>query len=253
MRNSNFLVTAIVGVTLGLGFVSNMSSAHAGSLIPQKEGEIKTNLGCIASSCIDTSKDLGYSVTSLGYEDSEGNQYKASRLFVDKTNTQNNWGFGIKFGKKDAGTNTTENQYWFRPVAVDKKGNAVEKGQLEVGRFQFDFGKVFSEITLNLFDVEDAFKTGVLAINGQKVSQLLNAGADGNTQSITLKNVSSFVLQMGYRGPDSVFAKNGTGDGVSLSGLKTVPEPGNVASLGALAVVGILALRQRKKLSQQAS
>jgi hypothetical protein len=245
MRNSNFLVAAIVGATLGLGFVSNMSSAQAGSLIPQKEGEIKTNLGCIASTCIDTSAEFGYSVTSLGYEDSAGNQYAASRLFVDSRKTANNWGFGINFGKTDAGTNTAENEYWFRPVAAN-----IESGQLEVGRFQFDFGKVFSEVTLSLFDIEDAFKSGVLEINGQKVSELLNAGPDGNTQFITMKNVSSFVLQMGYRGSGSGFT---TGDGVSLSGIKAVPEPGNVASLGALALAGTLALRQRKKLSEEAS
>ncbi|MFH7025802.1 MAG: LEVG family PEP-CTERM protein [Heteroscytonema crispum UTEX LB 1556] len=251
MQKSKFLVTAIVGATLGLGFVSNMSSAQAGSLIPQKEGEIKTNLGCIASTCIDTFKEFGYTVTSLGYEDSKGKKYGASRLFVDNKTTANNWGFGINFSKKDAGTNAAENQFWLRPVAVGKNGNAVENGQLEVGRFMFDFGKMFSEVTLSLFDVEDAFKTGVLEINGNKASELLAAGPDGSTQFITLKNVSSFVLQMGYRGSDSVFA--GTGDGVNLSGIKTVPEPGNVASLSALAVVGMLALRQRQKLSQQAS
>jgi hypothetical protein len=251
MHKSNFLMTTIVGATLGLGFVSNMSSAHAINLIPQKEAEIKTNLGCIASSCIDTSTEFGYSVTSLGYEDSAGKKYAASRLFIDNSKTTNNWGFGINFGKTDAGTNTTENQYWFRPVAVDSKGKAVEKGQLEVGRFKFDFGKMFSEVTLKLFDVEDAFKTGILEINGQKVSQLLDKGPDGNTQFLNLKNVSSLVLQMGYRGSDSVFAN--TGDGVRLTGIQAVPEPGNVASLGVLGIVGAIALRQRKKLSQEAN
>jgi hypothetical protein len=249
MRNSNVLMTAIVATTLGLGFVSNMSSAHAGNLIPQQEGEICTNI--TTSNCINTSNQFGYTVTSLGYEDSAGKKYQPSRLFIDNSKTENNWGSGIKFGKTDAGTNTQENQFWFRPVAVGSNGAAVEKGQLEVGRFKFDFGRTLTELTLNLFDVEDAFKTGILEINGQSVSQLLDKGPDGNTQFITLKNVSSLVLQMGYRGADSRWAS--TGDGVRLTGLQSVPEPGNVASLGALAFVGAIALRQRKKLSQEAN
>ncbi|MFH7028414.1 MAG: LEVG family PEP-CTERM protein [Heteroscytonema crispum UTEX LB 1556] len=253
MTKLNIVAKLLTVSTLGFGLVGGMQNAQAINLVPQKEGEIKTNLACIASRCIDTSSELGYTVTSLSYSNSSNsNTYAPSRLFVDDRKTGNNWGFGINFGTTDAGTNPAKDQYWFRPVALDKNGNAVENGQLEVGRFKFDFGKIFSEVTLNLFDVEDTLKTGIFEINGNPVQQLVaSAGLadNGTTKFITLKNVSSFVIQAGYRGSDSVFPK--TGDGVAIQAT-AVPEPTVTASLGALAVVGMLGLRKRKQVSPTA-
>ncbi|MBD2772802.1 LEVG family PEP-CTERM protein [Iningainema tapete] len=256
MRNIKVVVATIFS-TMGLG-LAVMPAAHAASLIPQQEGEVKlTNVSCVASTCIDVEKDMGFKVTSLGYDfDSKGPQYGLSRLFVDKSATANDWGFGIKFGQQDAGTNTASNQFWYRPVAYQAAtansaptGNSTpaEGSQLEIGRFKFELGNIFSEVKIDFFDVEDG-GTGILEVNGTPVQQLLAAGPDSNIQSLTLKNVSSFVVQMGKPGPDSIFKQ--TGDGVRLSGLTvgaTVPEPGTVMSLGALAVVGVFGLRRGKK------
>jgi hypothetical protein len=256
MTKLNIVAKLLTVSTLGFGLIGGMQNAQAGSivnLVPQKEGEIQTNLGCLGGSvtCI-TEQELGYKITSLGYSDSQNKQYVPSRLFVDNRTTANNWGFGINFGTTDAGTNTPANQYWFRPVALDKKGKPVENGQLEVGKFKFDFGKTYSEVTLSLFDVEDTLKTGILEINGisgPSVKQLLTSAGladNGTTKFITLKNVSSFVIQAGYRGSDSVFAK--TGDGVAIQAV-AVPEPGVTASLGALAMIGMLGVRKSKKVN----
>ncbi|MBW4666406.1 MAG: LEVG family PEP-CTERM protein [Cyanomargarita calcarea GSE-NOS-MK-12-04C] len=255
MRNFNFVAVAILG-TIGSYLVGGMSSAHAANLIPQSEGEIKTNLGCLTSSCIDTQQELGYTVTSLDYTDSTGQtKYKASRLFSDNRTTANTYGSEINFKMVDEGTNSKTTNFWLRPVAVDEQGNAVEDGRLEVGRFKFDFGKVFSQVQLSLFDVEDTLRTGILEINGKSIKELLTSAGtpdDGSTKFLTLKDVSSFVVQIGYRGADSIWGEK-TGDGVYLSGAKTVPEPGSIVGLGALGMVAMFGLRQRKKVSKLAS
>lgn len=260
MHKFNFVAATILGASLSLGVAGGMPTAHAGTLIPQEEGEVKlTNVECIASTCIDTQASYGYKVTSLGYDyDPQNPNFGLSRLFVDKNSTVNNWGFGISFKSQDAGTNPANGEYWFRPVAyyasqaeAQPTGAATpaEGGQLEIGRFKFEFAQTLSELTLGFFDIEDANRTGILEVNGIPVEQLLAAGPDGNMQSLTLKNVSSFVLQLGNPGPDSKFKE--TGDGVRLSGLTaSTPEPGTVVSLGALAVAGMFGLRQRRKVSQ---
>lgn len=250
MQKFNAVAATIVGTTLSLGLAAGMPAAHAVSLIPQKEGEIKlTNLECVASTCIDTSTELGYKVTSLEYgADKDGKKYSLSRLFVDQRNTENNWGFGIKFGKKDAGTNTVENQYWLRPVAYGTDGKTIEDGQLEVGRFLIEFDPTLSDVTLDFFDVEVSSLSGILEVNGQSVNNLLQAGPNDGTQSLTVNNVKTLLVQLG--GQKVGFS---TGDGVSLSGVRSsgvaIPEPGNVISLGALAVAGMFGLRRRKKVS----
>jgi hypothetical protein len=255
MRNINLVAAAILG-TIGSYLVGGVSSAQAMNLIPQREGEIKTNLGCVSSKCIDTQKELGYTVTSLGYTDSTGKtKYAASRLFSDNGKTANSYAPGINFKTIDEGTNSKSENFWLRPVAVDDKGKPVEDGRLEVGRFKFDFGRVFSQVQLSLFDVEDTLRTGILEINGKSVKELLaSAGKadDGSTKFLTLKDVSSFVVQIGYRGADSIWGGK-TGDGVYLSGAKAVPEPGSVVGLGALGMVAMFGLRQRKKVSKLAS
>jgi hypothetical protein len=255
MRNFNFVAVTILG-TISSYLVGGMSSAHAMNLIPQREAEIKTNLGCLTNKCLDTQKELGYTVTSLDYTDSTGKtKYKASRLFADNGKTQNSYGTGINFKAVDEGTNSKSENFWLRPVAVDDKGNAVEDGRLEVGRFKFDFGRVFSQVQLSLFDVEDTLRTGILEINGRSVKELLTSAGkadDGSTKFLTLKDVSSFVVQIGYRGSDSIWGGT-TGDGVYLTGAKTVPEPGSVVGLGALGMVAVFGLGKRKKVSKLAS
>jgi hypothetical protein len=136
---------------------------------------------------------------------------------------------------------------------------AVENGRLEVGKFQFDFKNPLAGLEFNFFDVEDSKHTGILSYTNSKgesisINQLLTGGQNGNLQSLIIKDVQSFVVQLGNPGQkygynDSEF-KN-TGDGVDLQ-LKTVPEPGTTASLGFLTVVSVLGLRQRKKASHLA-
>jgi hypothetical protein len=258
MRKRTLLANTIVGTTL-VSLASGISTAQAASFIPQKEGEIKlTNIGCIADTCIDTTS-MGYTITSLAYDfDSYKPQMGLSRLFVDKRATDNDWGFGIKFKQQDAGTNNPDfEEYWLRPVAYRGKNadsaptvssRPAENGQLEIGRFQFDFAQTVSELLIEFFDVEDDQRTGILAVNGTPITQLLDAGPDGNFQTLTVKNVNSLVLQLGNPGPNSTFKS--TGDGVSLAQVTSVPEPGVNASLGVLAMFGIFGLGQRKKVAK---
>ncbi|NWF59622.1 MAG: PEP-CTERM sorting domain-containing protein [Fischerella sp.] len=246
MHKLSTLAKTLVAFTVGLGVASAMSSAHAVSLVPQQEGEVGlTNITCLGGSvtCLDTTS-MDYTVTSLAYDfDGLNPQYGLSRLFVDNRNTANDWGFGIKFKTLDAGTNPPLNEYWLRPVAYLADGTPAEGGQLEVGKFLFQFKQAVSEVTLDFLDVEDANFSGILAVNGNPFTQLLPAGSNNGIQSLTLNNVSSFVVQLGKPGPNSKFKK--TGDGVNLQ--VSVPEPASTLGLGALAVVGMFGLRQRKK------
>jgi len=248
MPKFNFLATTI-GTVLGLGVVAAMPNAHAASLIPSREGEIKTNLGCFVPTtlCIDTTP-LGYTVTSLDFDGAGG--YGPSRLFVDDRATSNTYvgsSLRVSFGTKDAGTNTGVNEYWLRPVAITESSRLPENGQLEVGRFLFEFTKVMSEITLDFFDVED-IGTGVLLINNSPVgSSMLSAGKNNGIQTLTFYNVKSFEVQLG-NAYSSKFPKYGDGVNLGIKGTpKAVPEAGTTLGLGALAVAGMFGLRQRKK------
>ncbi|MEA5596516.1 LEVG family PEP-CTERM protein [Rivularia sp. UHCC 0363] len=247
MRKFN-VIAAILG--LGLGFAA-APAAHAASLIPQQEGEIKTtNLGCLdPSQCISTSSS-GFSVTSLQFDTDKRQKvnYGLSRLFVDSKGTENDYGNGfIRFGTSDGGTTEGIGQFWLRAAAIQDDGVASEGGELEVGRFLFEFERELEEITIDFFDVESARSSGILEVNGQKVTdKMLVAGADGNTQTLSLKNVTSLVLQLGKTDG------KGKGDGVTISGVeivKTVPEPTATFSLGALAVAGMFGVKKRKKLA----
>lgn len=132
-------------------------------------------------------------------------------------------------------------------------GKPVENGQLEVGRFQFDFKNPLAGLKLSFFDVEDSKYSGILSYTNSEgktfsIKELLTGKEDGNLQSLIIKDVQSFVVQLGNPGQkygykDSEFVK--TGDGVDLQ-LETVPEPGTMAGLGTLAIVGIMSKRQRK-------
>ena len=245
MRKFN-VIAAVLG--LGLGFAAAAPAAHAANFIPQQEGEVLTNLGYLdgnAATNIDTS-DLGFSVTSLSYDEDFG----LSRLFVDQVGTANDYGsgsFGISFGEFDAGTNAEEGKFMLRSVAYDDNGNPLEGGRLEIGRFKFDFDRMYEKIELDLLDVETSGFSGILKVNGESVEDMLLAAGENNaTQTLTLNNVSSFEIQLG---DPSGF--NGIGDGVNLAGVQSVPEPTTTLSLGALAVAGMFGVKKRKNIKKQ--
>ncbi|QSJ16975.1 LEVG family PEP-CTERM protein [Nostoc sp. UHCC 0702] len=131
-------------------------------------------------------------------------------------------------------------------------GKPAEKGQLEVGKFQFDFKNPLSGIRFNFFDIEDSNYSGILSYTNSQgktisIKELLTGKEDGNVQSPILNDVQSFVVQLGNPGfkygyDDTLF---NTGDGVNLQ-IETVPEPATMAGLGALAMLGIMSRRQRK-------
>ena len=250
MRKFN-VAAAVLG--LGLGFAAAAPAANAASLIPQQEGEIQlTNLQTLdPNQTIDTNP-FGFNVTSLEFDDAEkpGIEYGLSRLFVDAKGTENSYGSGtgaVKFGTRDGGTTENENEFWLRAAAIQTDGVASEGGELEVGRFLFEFERELEEITIDFFDVE-SFGSGILEVNGNSVTDmLLVAGDNGNTQSLTLNNVSSLVLQLGNT--NGV----GKGDGVTISGVlavESVPEPTTTLSLGALAVAGMFGVKKRKNIKK---
>ena len=250
MQKLNLLVKALVASTAGLSIFTSMSSAKAINLVPQREGEIKlTNLNCIvdAADCIDTTS-LGYTVTSkLPANDTN---LGLSRLFSDTTSTTNNWGFGINFTQQDEGTNPQNDAFWLRPVSFDNQGQVSENGRLEYGIFEFNFAQTANEVILSFLDVEDSPFTGILNINGNNVNAqdfLLPAAGDGEVQNLVLNNVDSFIVQLGNPGANSSNFPN-SGDGVNLQ--VSVPEPGTIFSMGALAVAGMFGLKKRKKSSR---
>jgi hypothetical protein len=246
MRKFN-VIAAIFG--LGLGFAAAAPAANAASLIPQQEGEIElTNLQALdANQAIDTSA-FGFSVTSLqfDFDNSQDVNYGLSRLFVDAKGTTNDYG-AVKFKTRDGGTTEDEGEFWLRAAAIQDDGVASEGGELEVGRFRFDFERVLEEISIDFFDTESSPFTGILEVNGQSVDDFLAAGVDGNIQSRTFTNVSSIVLQLGKDNG------RGKGDGVTISGLEvvqSVPEPTTTFSLGALAVAGMFGVKKRKNIKK---
>lgn len=265
MKKFKKLVKTLAVSSLGLGIATvSISEAKAASLVPQQEGEIQlinpnSEIDCVTGNCIDTTP-LGYTVESLLYDDDGvGPEFGRSNLFVDDRSTANDYGFGITFNghlTQDAGTNPDENQFFFRPVAniLDEQGNLVpfEDGQLEVGRYKFNFENTIGELKLDFFDVEDGGVTGVIEqVNGQTINVedlLLDAGPDGNVQSLVLNDVKSFVVQLGNPGPNSRFSE--TGDGVLLQ--VSVPESETTIGLSVLAVAGVLTLKRRKRASQKA-
>ena len=75
-------------------------------------------------------------------------------------------------------------------------------------------------------------------------TQLLASGPNNNVQTLVLKDVKSFEVQLGKVG--SPFP---TGDGVDLN-VEKVPEPTTTASLGLLAIVGVFGLRKRQNVTK---
>lgn len=268
MRKLN-VIAAIFG--LGLGFAAVAPAAHATNLIPQREGEIElTNLDVLdPSKAIDTS-ELGFSVTSLLFDEAGTGEidYGLSRLFVDVKGTENSYGSGngaVRFGTRDFGTTEGDGEFWLRAAAIQTDGTASEGGELEVGRFRFDFERVLDEITIDFFDTESSPFSGILKVNGQDVNDFLAAGENNNTQTRTLFNVKSLELQLGKHNDNYTRDNNGniqkdnygnnlaSGDGVTISGVKvvqSVPEPTTTLSLGALAVAGMFGVKKRKNIKK---
>lgn len=261
MRKFN-VIAAIFG--LGLGFAAAAPAAHASgfNLIPEQEGEVKLeNLDALSDNVI----DLGFKVTSLEFDDPNTGSldYGLSRLFIDKKGTTNDYGDDgqggalISFGENDQGTNEGGG-YWLRAAAIQTDGTASEGGQLEVGRFLLEFEQELEEITIDLFDVERINSTGILEVNGVDIQDIFAEKLDdGETQTLTLNNVSSLVLQLGQHNNELNDDGVASGDGVTLTGLrsstdfvKTVPEPTTTISLGALAVAGMFGVKKRKKLKK---
>ncbi|MBW4615829.1 MAG: LEVG family PEP-CTERM protein [Desmonostoc vinosum HA7617-LM4] len=240
MKKFTILSTTLAASTLTLSLVGGVSKAKAVSLVPPIEGEIKlTNVACVTGSCIDTAP-YGYTISSESYN----SNYLPSLLFSDDSATANNWGFGIVFGQPDAGTNTIAGENWFRPVALKKDGSFPENGQLEVGQYKFNFATTIAELQLLFFDTEDT-GTSILSLNGNPYNSTVAPGDNANMKKVTLTNVNSLELKLGNIGGKFV-----TGDGVRLDINKTVPEPGTILSLGAIAVSALFGLQKRKKFSQ---
>ncbi|MER3494696.1 MAG: PEP-CTERM sorting domain-containing protein [Mastigocladus sp. ERB_26_2] len=183
-------------------------------------------------------------------------QKTTQTLYNEKTKKYETKTVTVKVPKlvQDVTTKTTTQTTTITP------GKPVENGRLEVGRFQLEFNNLLAGIKINFFDVEDFNYTGILSYTnsqGQNISVpemlsglLDNKGKiiDGTIQSLTLKDVKSFVVQLGNPGTKygykSIFSS--TGDGVGFQ-LETVPEPSTLAGLGTLAILGILGSSQLKR------
>lgn len=234
----------------GVGAIA--PEAQAGNFVPQQEGEVKvvnsdgSNAfgSCLGSSC--SYLNLGSIIESIEslVDDSTHTQ---SRLFVDKAGTENTYG-GITFKSKDLGTaqfhdDEESGDFWFRPVAMKADGITplVEKGQLEVGTFKFTFSQILEDLTVNWFDTERAGKTSYIVVDGDgnTTTGIVAAGANNNIQSSTFTNVKAITLNLGEQ-----FGR--TGDGVNFQGHATVPEPGLMMGLGALAIAGGWGVRKRQ-------
>ena len=258
------IMMALMGAAAIAGSLAGTAQAGTMSLTPQQEGEVDVGLGCLdgPTSCLSLDSIIA-SVISL--EDStSGTQ---SRLFVDyfgdgdKKAAYGNGSSKVRFQTKDAGTNSIG--YWFRPSErqiltkgngtpkTDQDGNirfgTEEKGQLEVGTFQFNFAETLAELTIDFFDTESTDTTGVLAINGVDISSpdYIAKGPDSNVASQTFFDVNSITLKLGRDNP------SGTGDGVNFRLAKSVavPEP---ASLLGLAAIGAIAAGGALKKKQEA-
>lgn len=246
-------VSLLTAATLACGVVA-AAPVHAVSLVPTTEGEIPTtNLGCLPGNpCLSA---LPYTVQSLAFDPRLG----LSRLFVDTRGTSNQYQGGIFFGAQDAGTNGTLQEYWLRPVAYNANGTVAERGQLEVGRFQFNFAQAWSSMTLKFLDVEDTMRSGILSYTNSEgtvfnISSLLASGPNNGVQTLVLSDVKSFIVQLGNPGRN--YGRNSlfpTGDGVNMQihvsapSSQSVPEPSTLLGLGLVAGASAWGVRRRKQ------
>ncbi|EDX71383.1 PEP-CTERM putative exosortase interaction domain protein [Coleofasciculus chthonoplastes PCC 7420] len=234
-RHSATVASLLAASTVTVGLIA--PSASALSLVPQEEGEVELlnidDLGGLVGPAV-TLPDLIASVKSLANPDGT-----FSRLFVDDLSTANDYGI-VQLQAGDIGT--VPPGFWYRPSEVEE-----ENGQLEVGTFKFMFTETLPELTVRYFDTESSNTTGVpdFFADADTDGTLLfgenpvPAGENANIYTQTWENVSFITLKLGK---DTA----GTGDGVDFQ-LETVPEPGTVLGLGALAMAGAFGLRKRNK------
>ena len=240
-----FIASLLAGSSLYAGSFAPSASAVSINLVPQSEGEVNVGLG----TSLDPSGYLSLnpiiqSVESL-VDSSTGTK---SRLFVDQASTANQYG-NINFLAFDIGTADKNQEYWFRPQAMnyDGNGNLLENGQLEVGTFKFTFSEVLDSLTVRWFDTEyfnNQTKEGTTYTVNNVDSGYVPVGKNNNIFEKTFYDVSDIVLDLGQR-------RGKTGDGVNFQVATTtsVPEPGVTVGLAALAATGVMGLRKRKNTS----
>ncbi|MGK7922564.1 MAG: LEVG family PEP-CTERM protein [Trichodesmium sp.] len=237
MKTTKFLTSTsafILGSIFATGLLAPAASAATFNLVGTTEGEL--NVGVASPDDYIDSHFLIKSIKSL-VDSSSGEK---SLLYVDNLDTLSKYrGDKIEFLTTDAGTN--QGGYWFRPVEATE-----EKGQLEVGTFEFTFSQMIDELTIQAYDVE-SHETGILSINGENINEYFLKAKNNAIQTKTFEDVESIVLKLGKDNP-----KPGkTGDGVSfrmtamVNNPIDVPEPSVVLGLGAIAASG-LGLRKRK-------
>jgi len=232
-------VAALAASTTCLGIASLPAAAI--DFVPKQQGEVNVGLGCLED-CIELGS-IFESIISLE-DSSSGTQ---SRLFVDyfgDGDTKETYGSGdSKVVLKTRDVGTTADGFWFRPSErrelSDGGFGTEEKGQLEVGTYEFNFARELAELTIDFFDTESWNTTGVIAINGQDLTNpdYVAKGQDGNIVSQTFTNVNSLVLKLGND------KSSGTGDGVDfrMSGVpaEDIPEPAMAVGLIAIAGLGL--------------
>ena len=233
------ILAASVAMTTGMA-----STAQAFDLVPQQEGEVALdNLNCLTGSCLELDPIVQSVVSEQ--DDSTGTY---SRLFVDKYDTANDYGsFG--FSAKDVGTSDTAGDYWFRPVAFDQNGNAIEGGELEVGTFKFVFAEIIESLTVSWFDTERSgtnYSGTVILSDGSTASfeDKVPKGPDSNTYEKTFFNVESITLDLGQKSKNP----KKTGDGVNFQvSAEPVPEPSVMLGVAAVTMMGGFARRKQRK------
>ncbi|MEO1294336.1 MAG: LEVG family PEP-CTERM protein [Cyanobacteria bacterium J06636_16] len=217
------------------------ADAQAFDLVPQQEGEIALdNKACITGNCIQLDS-IVKSVESL-QDSSTGTQ---SSLFVDKYNTKNDYG-AFSFRKKDVGTADTNGAYWFRPVAFNTDGSAIEGGELEVGTFKFTFAEIIETLTVSWFDTERKNGTSYIA-------EVETANGFVNYQNTVPKGGNNNIFTKEFSGVKSITLNLGehygrTGDGVNFQvDAEPVPEPSTMLGIAAAAAMGGLIRRKQKQ------
>ncbi|MGB7441668.1 MAG: LEVG family PEP-CTERM protein [Coleofasciculaceae cyanobacterium] len=243
-----FVASLLASSSLCVGFLAPSASAVSINLVPQSEGEVNVGLGTsLDSKGYLNLNPIIQSVESL-VDSSTGTK---SRLFVDQASTANQYGT-VNFLAFDIGTADKNQQYWFRPLAMDydSSGNLIEKGQLEVGTFKFTFSQVIESLTVRWFDTEyfnKKTKEGTTYTVNSTDTGYVPVGKNNNVFEKTFYGVSDIVLDLGQR-------KGKTGDGVNFQAEATttsVPEPGVTVGLAALAATGVMGLRKRRKTSAE--